>query len=206
LRHDQARPDRPRRSVRSLSFAAALVAAFTVAAPGARAITIYTYTGNPFTNFSPVGPPNPYTTSDYVHGYLTTAAPLAASLSAYDITAVVLSWEFNDFADNHLPITSGPPAGFYLTDTNVSTDGSGNIVEWKIGVTNGTLPVHYISTFATSGYAADIDSGDLNAQVGPMAWNVNSPGTWTITPEPSALLLLGSGILGLAIAGTPRRG
>lgn len=206
MRPSQARPDRRRRSVQSLSFAVALVAAFIVAAPRAHAITMYTYTGNPFTDFNPLGPPNPYTTSDYVHGYFTTAAPLAASLSEYDITGVVLSWAFNDFADDHLPITSGPPAGFYLTDTNVSTDGGGNIIQWKIGVTNGTLPAHYISTYATNGFATDIDNGDLNAQAGPTAWNVNTPGTWTITPEPSALLLVGAGLAGLAVAGTPQRG
>jgi len=203
LRHDQAKPDRPRRCVRSLSFAAALLAAVTVAAPRADAITIYTYTGNPFTDFW--GSPNPYTTSDYVHGYFTTAAPLAASLTDYDITGVVLSWVFHDFADNHLPITSGPPAGFILTDTQVSTDGSGNIVEWKIGVTNGTLPVHYISTYNTLGVTTDIDDGSLFGAAMYGAWNINSPGTWTMTPEPSALVLLGAGIVGLAIAGTPRR-
>lgn len=202
MRHDPAESDRPRRCARSLSLAAALAATLLFAAPPAPAITIYTYTGNPFTDFSPGT--NPYTTSDYVHGWFTTAAPLAANLSAYDITGVVLSWEFNDFADDHLPITSGPPASFYLTDTNVSTDGSGNITTWKIGVTDG-YQTHYISTFATNGFASDLDNGALNAQAGPLAWNINSPGIWTITPEPSALLLLGSGILGLAIAGTPRR-
>ncbi|CAG0955123.1 hypothetical protein MYXO_00438 [Myxococcaceae bacterium] len=172
-----------------------------VVAPSAEGVTIYTYTGNTFTVFSPA--PNPYTTSDYVHGSFTTAAPLAPNLDDADVTGLVLSFVFHDFADDHLPIVSGLPAGFFLTPT-ISTDGSGNITEWVVGITNG-LGTHFIVTTSNNGYSADFDFGDLNAQAGPYAYNSGSPGTWSITPEPSALLLVSGGLVGLTLAGNRRR-
>ena len=166
--------------------------------------TTYTYTGNPFTNFSAGA--NPYTTSDYVHGSFTTASPLAPNLEEVEITALVTSFLFNDFYDDHMPIDSSIlPAGFFLAPV-VTTDGNGDIVYWSINVTDGVL-THYITTFSAPGQSQDVnfDVGDLNAHMGPRAWNNSAPGTWAVAPEPSALLLCSVGCLGLGVRGNRHR-
>ena len=186
-------------ALRALTLACAIFAG----APAANA-TVYTYTGNPFTNFTGVA--NPYTPSDYVHGSFTTASPLAADLDQVEITALVTSFLFHDFDDEHLPIDSSIlPAGFFLAPV-VTTDGNGDIVYWSINVTDGVF-THYITTFSSPGMSQDVnfDVGDLNAQAGPKAWNNSAPGIWAVTPEPSALLLCTGGCIGLAVRGTRRR-
>ena len=173
-------------------------------ASAAHATVIYTYTGNTFTDF--LGSPNPYTTSDYVHGYFTVATALAPSLTNADISAQVTSFVFHDFADEHLPIDSSVlPAGFFISPW-VSTDAGGKLIYWGINVTNG-IYTHYITTYSAPGVSQDynLDLGDLNAQAGPIAWNSDSPGTWSIVPEPSALVLVSGGLLGLMLAGSSRR-
>lgn len=185
--------------LRSLTLGCALLLATSAAHA-----TVYTYTGNPFTNFAGAG--NPYTTSDYVHGSFTTSVPLDPDLDQVEITGLVTSFLFHDFLDEHLPIDSSIlPAGFFLAPV-VTTDGNGDIVYWSINVTDGVF-THYITTFSAPGMSQDVnlDVGDLNAQAGPIAWNISAPGTWAVTPEPSPLLLCAGGCLGLAVRGTRRR-
>lgn len=183
-------------ALRALTLGCALLLATSAAHA-----TVYTYVGNPFTTFA-----SPYAAGDYVHGSFSTAAPLGPDLDQFEITGLVTSFLFHDFADNHLPIDSSIlPAGFYLVPV-VSTDGNGDIIYWNISVTDG-LFTHYITTYSAPGSSQDVnfDVGDLDAHTGPIAWNSSSPGIWTVTPEPSALLMCTGGCIGLAVRGTRRR-
>jgi len=176
---------------------AAVACALVLGAPTARANVIYEYTGQLFNVF--VGASNPYTANDYVHGTFTVASALAPNLVDADLSGTILSFVFNDFADDHAPISSAPPGGFYLTPT-VSTDAAGNIIFWRLGFSDGLL-THFISSFSVYGLSADVnlDVGSANAQHGATAWNFGTPGTWSSSasavPEPSGLVLLCTGVV-----------
>jgi len=176
---------------------AAVACALVFGAPTARANVIYEYTGQLFNTF--VGASNPYTASDSVHGTFTVASALAPNLVEADLSGQILSFVFNDFADNHAPITSVFPGGFYLTPT-ISTDAAGDITFWRLGFSDGLL-THFISSFSINGLSADInlDVGSANAHHGGTAWNLGTPGTWSSSasavPEPSGLVLLCTGIV-----------
>lgn len=176
---------------------AAVACALVFGAPTARANVIYEYTGQLFNTF--VGDSNPYTANDYVHGTFTVASALAPNLVEADISGQILSFVFNDFADNHAPITSVFPGGFYLTPM-VSTDAAGDISFWRLGFSDGLL-THFISSFSIDGLSADfnLDAGNASAQNGAAAWTLGTPGTWTSSasavPEPSGLILLCTGIV-----------
>jgi len=177
---------------------AAVACALVFGAPTARANVIYEYTGKLFDTF--VGANNPYTTSDYVHGTFTVANALAPNLVQADLSGQILSFVFNDFADNHAPITSVFPGRFYLTPM-ISTDAAGDISFWRLGVSDGLL-THFISSFSVNGLSADfnLDLGLVNAQNDAAAWNLGTPGTWSSSsasavPEPSGLALLCTGIV-----------
>lgn len=196
LRHPRAAQSGIRRAMRLPISVAAVAFALILGAPTARADVIYQYTGNFFNTFS--GASNPYTTGDYVHGSFSVASALAPNLVGADLSGAILSFVFNDFADEHAAITSAPPGGFYLAP-QISTDAAGNITYWRLAFSDGHQ-THFISTFSIEGMSGDfnLDVGNANAQNGPAAWNIGSPGTWSSSastvPEPSGLVLLCTGI------------
>jgi len=174
---------------------AAVACALAFGAPTARANVIYEYTGEKFTTFI-----SPYTANDYVHGTFTVASALAPNLVDVDISAQILSFAFNDFADNHLEINSEASGGYWLTPT-ISTDASGDISFWSLGFRNGLL-THFISSFNVGGWGADVNAGLDVGNVNPysvVAWNLGAPGTWSSSasavPEPSGLVLLCTGVV-----------
>jgi PEP-CTERM motif len=114
--------------------------------------------------------------------------------------------------------------GFEITNSNVTgndwfniaTDGSGNLTAWYINVTNSnggfetywfpSYPqVYYVSgNSAASGNCFQFGQATLSATScgGSVSTQLVGAGT---APEPSSLLLLGAGLLGLLVLAVPRR-
>jgi hypothetical protein len=155
--------------------------------------TIYTYTGDPFTNFSS---PSLFTTSDFVSGSFTLSAPLAANLSDYTITPT--SFDFSDGVQT--ATLADVEAGDW--SIAVSTDANGNITGWVIGF-DGTLGQFQTVDEDEVGFVGDY-ANDFIGPFGNETGYNSVAGTWTesttdppAAPEPSTITLLGTGLLGL---------
>jgi len=170
----------------------------------AMADTTYTYTGNPFTSVA-----GPFTTSDLISGFFTTSSPIAPNTGNFStgffgpaVTGVpildVTSFSFSDGVD---AITNTSP-GVATPILNFATDGSGNIVAWMVDISLFSGADIFFSFQNSSGFGFAGNDGALDA-AGDFAGN-GSPGVWAltgggpaVTPEPSALILLGTGALGM---------
>jgi hypothetical protein len=187
-----------------------------------RADTTYTYTGNPFTDFTGTyscfmgngqsfGPCK-------IFGSFTVSQPLAANLFDFHITPT--NWLFSDESIGWDP--NGAAFGFEpLTNSAfvVSTDSSGNITNWAITATftNSNpgrslanpqgLPENFIF-FTNNGEDFSLEEAVGGGVIGE-ADNSAQPGTWLVSssggtggsgggtslPEPSSLSLLVGGSL-----------
>jgi len=149
----------------------------------------YSYTGNDFT-FAAA----PYTTSDSVAGSFTTNAPLGGNLSGANITASVLSFSFTDGVQT---FTQATPGLIEVSIGDFYTNATGAITSWDITIADGDFD--FIESFGplVIGPIPQDDGILTDTPVEEFGTNANDPGTWTSTPEPSSLLLLGSGLLGL---------
>ncbi len=175
----------------------------------------YTYTGNDFTTLDAQGgDPMVYTSSDFVSGEFTLSTPLVGNLPS--LTAIApTSFSFSDGVQT---ITNLSASSWYF---DVGTDGNGAITAWYVFVT--TPNGDYVDTYSASNVG---DVGQYDFQVLSYyncGWfgcsenvalsegsNSDSPGTWTnsdaapesqdpaSTPEPGGLVLVGTGIFGLA--------
>ena len=175
----------------------------------------YTYTGNPFEWYSP-----PYSASNFISGYFTTAAPLAANLHEVRIDNDILSFSFTDGSVN--TITS-PLVGLFNEAFFISTDSHGDITAWDIGMVSGDWtanPPTNIGLFTCKGITDLVNSCPtsfpgydesylMNGKISSV--NVYHPGTWTVNggveapvPEPSSFVLLG-GVVLVAIRVIKRR-
>jgi hypothetical protein len=103
-----------------------LVMGLCLFAASARADTIYTYTGNPFTVFSGLDVCPPVCN---ISGSFTLASPLAANLPFEAITPTAFS-----FTDGSVTVTEGASEGGRF---EVATDSGGNISFWEIALGSG---------------------------------------------------------------------
>jgi hypothetical protein len=173
--------------------------AFLATSP-VHADTMYTYTGTPFTTC--FGTYTCTSTGPLISIKFDTTTPLAANLPFTDITNnVIMSFGMSDGTGFGL-------GGADNAGVAVGTDANGNINQWSIGGFSDCLP-GCVGIQAGSSYMAgqSYDYSELweaDTLVGGGETR-SGPGTWTVTtPEPRTLILLGAGLLGLALIGLRR--
>jgi len=124
-------------------------------------------------------------TTDSVAGFFTVSSPLAPNLPLTDITALVRT--FNFVVTGTHPQTIPSPAIF---PARVSTDSTGNIVQWDMGVYSTAFQfpynIHITNYFNTDlGVTAVGDFFFYNTSSTSQAYNLVA-GTWSISPAIAA--------------------
>lgn len=170
-----------------------MVAAMVSASVIARADAVYTYTGQDFNVVN-----GPYNEHDAVSGSFTLATVLGDNLDNATLTPALFS-----FTDGLITINNANAYfGENATSFNVSTDASGEITAWSIFLFAPNLFLFTGSDIGQGGtYAYDLGQRGIS-----YGYVIGEPGTWTVssTPEPGSLMLLGTGLLGLAGMGWKR--
>jgi hypothetical protein len=168
-----------------------MVLLVSVAAPNAHADTQYTYTGNQFTNFSGFTCPSHCAIS----ASFTVPLPLGDNFSG-----VVTPTSFS-FTDGSFTLSSGEPGVTEFFD--IFTDSSGAISLWLTHAVVSSFAGPWLGTdHAPNGFEEDVVCIEPTCGV-QFANNFGVAGIWTsstvipTTPEPSSVLLLGTGLLGL---------
>ena len=167
---------------------------------------LYVYVGNSFNRFhgSDSCPPE-----CRFSGFFITAQPIAANLPGSDLQGQFdVTPLFYEFTDGNVVATSFNSSFDFFS---VTTDGSGNITNWAMrfftpaSASNGTVSGFTLLTERS--ISPTVGTEDISIQ-DPAAVNfaasLDNPGKWIAiplhegpVPEPSTLLLLGSGVLGL---------
>ncbi|MDJ0847579.1 MAG: PEP-CTERM sorting domain-containing protein [Myxococcota bacterium] len=200
-------------------FASYLCVALTcmaIYAPQAGAVATYAYTGDFFDEFQDSDPPEgSYTSSMRVTGSFSLATELPADLPWTDIGRSVIDFSF---ADGRSVLTDANTleSGFF-----VSTDAMGRILNWAVYLDEtGTDPdvageINRAMSTVWDGVWDPSDSGGIAICVAPGSTfcdlqgdrgESDTPGTWTLIPEPSAAALLGFGLLATAVVRRKARG
>jgi PEP-CTERM motif-containing protein len=176
----------------ALAFATTLIV--LLSAGVAKADTIYTYSGAPFTfclgTFVCDGTNHLTATLDVKDGVNLTSFPVQ-NLPAVDI----VSYSMSDGTVTNNEVLSGISGA--ASDIVLATDATGNIIYWFTA----------INSIATTGRNFGLintgpNEGDFDVDATGDEANSFVPGTWTKTvtgvPEPTSLALLGVGMLTLA--------
>jgi hypothetical protein len=162
-----------------LTAARIALAASALALTAAAHADTYDYVGHTFTTGALAG--------QSITGSFTTAVPLADDLA----NAVIDPTSFSFTADGQTITNAHLYQDNYFS---VSTGADGDITGWYFMVADPTLAV-----LTTN------DLGDIVTTQTTVLGTNSTPGTWTdvtpaaVTPEPSSLLLLGTGTIGIAV-------
>jgi PEP-CTERM motif len=175
--------------------------------PSARADTTYTYTGQPFTNFSGADSCTNGVGECFLSGTITFASPFPSN-SVFSIFGDfdepvalppnLLSFSISDgvqsfsIASHH---SNGAEFGIYL-----DTGPNGQIENWVFFIAgNPEAGLGTAGPGLVLGPTGLIGPTDLTtSDNGGVSSNFGTPGTWTTsTPEPNSLLIFGTGFLGL---------
>jgi hypothetical protein len=164
----------------------------SLCAPAAKADSVYTYTGNDFTDISG----STYSDTDSINGWFSTALALGDNLSDAGITPT--AFNFSNGVEDYTNTTPGIESGFYI-----STGNNGQITQWAWYVENTETEEVIIESYGDyGGTTYDIT---YNENAGTGADNENDAGLWNASvPEPSALILLLTSLLGVAFVSRKR--
>ena len=132
-------------SRKAFAFVLGAVLAFAVTEQAAKADIIYTYTGQPFSYVGYAGT-GPDVTN--VSGFFTLSSSLApdttydllpdtvsgGTVIDYDFTDGITVWDLDNYVDSIGPV--GPTGEGGNSEFSVTTDASGEIVDWTLNIFN----------------------------------------------------------------------
>jgi hypothetical protein len=178
----------------------ALCSLFAIAAaPPARADTTYTYTGNPFTDFSGTDACTAGVGECCISVSFTVGSPLPDNLAYPFFLTTPLSFSITDGVNTLTELNALPFLGNPLI--YVGTGPGGQIGNWYVQE-DGTIgqDQFILGTFGPECSIGCDSTDNLSPTSYGFAASSDEPGSWTITttPEPSSLMLLGIGLLGMA--------
>jgi hypothetical protein len=181
-----------------------------LALPGAlRADTTFTYTGNPYTSCTGSFTCNgttPYLTITFDTTLTGSQLDSLSGNPGYDISPYIISFTITD--GEYVDITNSDALSFTF---DINTSPTGSMESWYITAISGVISSPGFQCAQSSvGFTSyctitdpSIPPGSDESSLpfsGDFGYNLTS-GTWSeatiTTPEPSALLLLGVGLLGL---------
>ncbi|CAN5891378.1 hypothetical protein BH11GEM2_BH11GEM2_00690 [soil metagenome] len=198
-----------------------------VAQKRAEAQFTYTYKSQNYNAFQATNPAYTYTPDQFFTFTLFMPTAMAANASI-DLASTTQTWVASDgkytfggtsvvgFAGND---AYSPGQVIYLFNAMFNTDASGKPVDWAFSLFNGAHSGQlYSQSSGAPGAVNFVPVSDLvysrptNSGGGDFEKaGVTSPGAWTVTsavvatPEPASVMLLGSGLAGLAVVGRRRR-